>query len=314
MKANVMRKRGKTKVLVVVLILAAGVVWAFTAFFGGKPAGQVIRVGTKDFTESLVVGELYALALESAGYTVKRVFTIAGSVVHTSIMNDEIDLYPEYTGTGLLTILKMEMMTDPAAVYETVKREYAKRFNLTWFDQSRANDGQGLVIKTSVARRLGIKNLSDLQRNASQIRFASQGEFDQRDDGIPGLEKVYGLFQWQSSRVYDNGLKYQVLLNDEADLAPAYTTEGQLVNTDDFTLLEDDKQMWPPYYLAPVVRNNVLEAHPGIATILNAVSAALDTETVTALNAKVDVEKREIDDVAKEYFAATLKKPNGVGR
>ncbi len=300
--------------MIVVLVLAAGVAWALASLFGGKAAERVIRVGTKDFTESLVVGELYALALEDAGYRVKRVFTIAGSVVHTSIMNDEIDLYPEYTGTGLLTILKMDMMTDPVEVYETVKREYAQRFNLVWLDQSRANDGQGLVIKTAVARRLGIENLSDLQRHAAQIRFASQGEFDQRDDGVPGLEKVYGPFRWRSSRVYDNGLKYQVLLNDEADLAPAYTTEGQLVNTDEFTLLEDDKQMWPPYYLAPVVQGNVLEAYPDIAAVLNAVSASLDTETVTALNAEVDVGKREIEDVAEEFFAKTLKKPSGAGK
>lgn len=296
------------------VILVVGIAAALTWLFGGKPAERAIRVGTKDFTESLIVGELYALALEKAGYRVQRVFTIAGSIVHTSIMNDEIDLYPEYTGTGLLTILKMEMMTDPAAVYGTVKREYAQRFNLAWLDQSRANDGQGLVLKTSVARALGIATLSDLQRNADRIRFASQGEFDQRDDGLPGMEKVYGPFRWKSSRVYDNGLKYQILLNDEADLAPAYTTEGQLVNTEDFTLLEDDKQMWPPYYLAPVVRNNVLEAHPDIAPILNAVSARLDTETVTALNAEVDVKKREIADVAKEFFDTVLNKPNGVVR
>lgn len=184
--------------MIVAFILAAGAAAALAGLFGGAPARRVIRVGTKDFTESLVVGELYALALEKAGYKVECVFTIAGSIVHTAIMNDEIDLYPEYTGTGLLTILKLEMMTDPAAVYETVKREYAKCFNLSWLDQSRANDGQGLVLKTSVARDRKITTISDLQRNAGHIRFASQGEFDQRDDGLPGMEKAYGPFRWKS--------------------------------------------------------------------------------------------------------------------
>ena len=119
---------------------------------------------------------------------------------------------------------------------------------------------------------------------------------------MPGLEKVYGEFNWKSSKVYDNGLKYELVENDEADVAPAYTTEGRLAETDKFVLLEDDKQVWPPYNLAPVVRNNVLDANPDIEEILNKVDAALDTETITALNAKVDVDKMEYDEVAAEFW------------
>lgn len=281
------------------IILALVMACSLTAC--GKE-GDAIRVGSKDFTESLVVAEVYALALEDAGYKVERKLNIAGSIVHTSITNNEIDLYPEYTGTGLLSILKKDLLTDPNEVYRVVKEEYNTQFNLTWLESSKANDGQGLVIRTALAQELGIKTLSDLQAQADKIRFASQGEFDQRDDGIPGLEKVYGKFNFKSSKVYDNGLKYQVLQNNEADVAPAYTTEGQLVNTDQFTLLIDDKQMWPPYYLAPVVRNNVIEKNPGIEQILNKVSAALDTETVTTLNAKVDVDKQEYEEVAKTFW------------
>lgn len=261
-----------------------------------------IRVGSKDFTESLVVAEIYALALEDAGFNVERKLNIAGSVVHTSIINDEIDLYPEYTGTGLLAILKMELITDPVEVYETVKEAYNEQFDLTWLDQSQANDSNGLVIRTALAKELGIYTISDLQKNADKIRVASQGEFEQREDGIPGLEKVYGEFNFKSVTVYDNGLKYQILENNEADVAPAYTTEGQLTNTELFTLLKDDKFFWPPYFLAPVVRNNVLENNPEIADILNKISAALDTETVTSLNAKIDVEKMEYEDVAEEFY------------
>lgn len=263
---------------------------------------KTIRVGMKDFTENLIVGELYSLALEDAGFEVERVPNVASSVIHTSLVNDEIDLYPEYTGTGLLTILKMDLMTDPQEVYETVKEEYDKQFNVTWLDYSEANDGAGLVIRTDVSKELGITTITDLQKHASELRFASQGEVDQREDGIPALEKVYGKLDWKSSKVYDNGLKYEVLRNNEADVAPAYTTEGQLVHTDEFTLLEDDKQVWPPYNLAPVVRNNVLQANPDIAEVINKVSATLDTKKVTELNAKVDVEKEEYEEVAKEYY------------
>ena len=183
-----------------------------------------IRVGSKDFTENLVVSEIYALALEDAGYEVERIPNIASSVVHTSITNDEIDLYPEYTGTGLLVVLEMEMETDPQKVYDTIKAEYDEQFDLTWLDYAEANDSAGLVIKTSVAEKYGIETVSDLQEHATELRFASQGEFDLREDGIPGLTKAYGEFNWKSSTVYDNSLKYEVLKNDEADVAPAYTT------------------------------------------------------------------------------------------
>jgi len=259
-------------------------------------------VGSKDFTENMIVGEIYALALEDAGYEVERSFGIAGSVIHTAITSDEIDLYPEYTGTGLLSVLEMDLITDPQEVYDTVKKEYDEQFNLTWLDYSKANDGQGLVIRKAVAEEWNIKTISDLQEHAEEIRFASQGEFDERDDGIPALERTYGSFHWKSSKVYDNGLKYEVLANDEADVAPAYTTEGQLAGSDEFMLLEDDKQVWPPYNLAPVVKNELLEEAPEIAEILNNISASMDTESVTELNAKVDVEKEEVEDVAAAFY------------
>lgn len=260
-----------------------------------------IRVGSKNFTENLVVGEIYSLALENAGYKVERVPNIASSVIHTSLVNDEIDLYPEYTGTGLLSILKLELNTDPQKVYNTVKSEYEKQFKLVWLDYSDANDGQGLVIRTEIANKLNIKTISDLQANANEIRFASQGEFDQREDGIPALEKVYGKFDFKSSKIYDNGLKYHVLSNDEADVAPAYTTEGQIVKKE-FILLEDDKKVWPPYNLAPVVKKSILDANPDISNILNKISASLDTSKITALNAEVDVDKKEYEEVAKGYY------------
>lgn len=248
------------------------------------------------------MGELYALALEDAGFKVERKLNIAGSIVHTAITNDEIDLYPEYTGTGLLTVLKLPVMTDADEVYRKVKEEYEKQFQLVWLEASKANDSQGIVIRTDVAQRLGIVTLSDLQKHAGEIRFASQGEFEQREDGIPGMEKVYGPFAFQWIKQFDNGLKYQILDSNEADAAPAYTTEGQLVETDKFTVLEDDKHLWPPYFLAPVVRKDTLDSHPKIEEVLNKINATLDMDTMIRLNAEVDVQKREFDEVAKEYY------------
>ncbi len=291
----------------VALLLCVAMAASFTAC-GSKEKTEdgaekaKIRVGSKDFTEGLIVSELYALALEDAGFEVERVFDIAGSLVHTAITSDEIDMYPEYTGTGLLTILGMDMMTDPQEVYDTVKKEYEDQFGITWLEPSSANDGSGLAIRTDVAEKYGIKTISDLQKHATELRFASQGEFDEREDGIPGLEKLYGEFNWKSSKVYDGGLKYEVLRNDEGDVTPAYTTDAALSDKEMFTLLEDDKQFWPPYNLCPIVKDEVLEANPEMVEALNKVSAALTTENLTALNAKVDLEKEEYEDVAAEFY------------
>ena len=288
------------KVIAVILtvILTAGV---FAACSSNNSSTAKVKVASKDFTENEIVAEVYALALEDAGIEVERIFDVGSSVIHTSLINDEIDLYPEYTGTGLISVLGLDPITNPDEVYNTVKDEYEKQFKVTWLDYSSANDGQGLVIRTETAQKYGISTISDLQKYATEIRFASQGEFDERADGIPALEATYGPFSWKSSKVYDNSLKYEVLASDEADVSPAYTTEGKLTE-EQFTLLEDDKQVWPPYNLAPVVRDSVLEEHPEIADVLNKVSAAFTTENITALNAKVDIDGEEYTDVAREFY------------
>lgn len=266
----------------------------------GNNAGAV-TVGSKAFTEGVILSELYALALEDAGIQVKRSFEISGSLIHTALTSGDIDLYPEYTGTGLISVLQMAPITDPQEAYDTVKEAYAREFGLTWLDQSPAADGQGLVIRTDVAEKYGIETISDLQQHAPELRFASQGQFDERPDGLPALEATYGPFDWKEHAIFDEGLKYEVLRNDEMDVTPAYTTEAQLTD-DAFTLLKDDKRVWPPYNVAPVVRSEVLEANPAIAEALNRVSAALTTEDLTQLNARVDIDKEEYEDVARDFY------------
>ena len=264
-------------------------------------ASGTIVVGSKDFTEGEIISEIYALALENAGFTVKRSFDISSSVIPTSLEKGQIDLYPEYTGTALITILKKDVETDPKTVYNKVKAAYKKKWNLVWLDMAKASDSQGLAITTKAAKKYGIKTISDLQAHAGELRFASQGEFDERSDGMPALEAAYGAFNWKEHAVYDNGLKYEVLKNGKADVTPAYTTEGQLADKA-FTVLEDDKHVWPPYNVAPVVRGSVLKKHPQIEDVLNEVNRKLTTKGLTKLNAKVDIKKQDYEDVASDYY------------
>lgn len=175
-------------------------------------------MGSKDFTESLILGELYSLALENAGYKVERKLNLGSAIVHNSIISGEIDFYPEYTGTGLLTILKESPKFDSQAVYDEVSAKYKEKFKLIWLNPSTANDSQGLVITRKAADQYHIHTISDLQKNASQIRFASQGQFDERVDGLPALVKVYGDFNFKERKLYDNGIKYELLLRHQVSL------------------------------------------------------------------------------------------------
>ncbi len=233
-----------------------------------------MKIGSKDFTESEVVAEIYALALEDAGVSVTRVFNLSSSVVPTSLNSGEVDLYPEYTGTAMLSIFKLKQTTtDAAKVARIVKNAYEKQGVATTLNYSPAADSQGIAIRTSIAKKYGIYTISQLQKQASKIRFASQGEFDERSDGLKGLATVYGKFNFKSSTVCDNSLKYKILSSGEADATPAYTTDGQLSDTSQFTVLKDNKKFWPPYNLVPVVRQDALTKNPKISAVINRISA-----------------------------------------
>lgn len=288
------------------LILAGAALVSLTACQRGNGSDdKTIIVGSKGFTENLILSELYALALEDAGFHVEREFEVSNAVIHEALCNGEIDLYPEYTGTALMTILGEPMMTDPQEVYDTVKDMYASRYDLDVLDMSPASDGNSLAIRKDTAEEYGIRTISDLQANADKIRFGSTSDFYEREDGMLGLEKVYGEFDFASENSFDNSLKYQVMESDEVDCVPAYTTDAQL-SSGDFVLLEDDKGLWPPYNVIPVARQEIIDEYPEAAEAINELSAQIDTATLTKLNARVDVNKEEYDDVAADFYE-TLK-------
>lgn len=264
---------------------------------------DIIRVGSKDFTESLIIAEIYSLALEEAGFTVDRTgHNLSSGLVHTAIVNGEIDLYPEYTGTGLLTVLGLPLMTDPHEVYELVKREYNDRFQITWLDFTAAHNGQGIVIRTELAQELGIATISDLQPHANELRFVSTAEFLDREDGLSAMTAAFGPFDFYSIDIMGGGARYEALRTKAADVSVAFTTDGHLYNSHYYTLLVEDIVIWPPYNLVPIVRNDILEAHPAIADALNRLAPHLNTPALLHLNSQVIIYGRDIQDVAREFF------------
>jgi len=279
------------------------IISAFTAC--SRDDDTVIRVGSKDFTESLIIAEIYSLALEGAGFRVDRTgHNLASGIIHNAIISGEIDLYPEYTGTGLLTVLGHPLMTDPHQVYELVRGEYYERFQIIWLDKTLAHNGQGIAIRTELAEELGIATISDLQPHAHNLRFVSTAEFLDREDGLPAMVAAFGPFDFYSINIMGGGARYEALRTNAADVSVAFTTDGHLYNTHYYTLLVEDIAIWPPYNLVPIVRNSALEAHPGIADALNNLAPHINTATLLHLNSQVIVYGRDIQEVAREFFEA----------
>lgn len=267
-----------------------------------QEAGKTVRVASKDFTEQFILGEMYALLLEDAGYTVERKLNLGATpVAHESLLNNQIDLYPEYTGTGLLTVLGEGVMSDPQAVFDRVSSEYASQFNLVWLDPAPMNNTQALAMTRERAAELGITTFSDMVANADQLVLIGPPEFAEREDGIPGLKAVYGDFEFANFLPVDPGLRYQALLNGEADVVVAFGTDGELAAYD-LISLEDDQGLYPPYQVAPVVRAEILEGDDQLAATLNKVAPLLTNEVMQRLNNEVSGNGREPVDVAREFL------------
>lgn len=262
--------------------------------------GTTITIGSKNFSESKIVMQIWTDALKKDGYSVKTKPNISSSVVYQAIKSKQIDLYPEYTGTIAMTYLKGKIVGKSADAIANIARKGMKKQGLTTLNYAPGNDAQGIAIRTSVAKKYGIKTISDLQKEANKIRFASQGEFDKREDGIPGLTKVYGKFNFKSHKVYDPSLKYQILAKGEGDITPASTTEGQLA-TGKYFALTDNKHFWPAYNLVPLVGNQTLKDNPGIKKVLNKIDRKLTTTELQKLNKKVDVDGQSYQSVAKDW-------------
>jgi osmoprotectant transport system substrate-binding protein len=260
-------------------------------------AGPTIRIATKDFVEEYLLGELYAQLLANAGFTVVRDtngrIPVLGETpaLHAAILKGGaaggIDLYPEYTSTGLLTVLKQPPSDDARQLFETVKSEYEKQFQLTWLEPSPFNDAQALATTRENAEKFGIRTYSDLSAKAPQLVLGAAPAFLEREDGIRGLQTVYGGFQFKEIKQLGTGtIRYEALRNKQIDVVQAFGTDGEIKGYE-LVLLQDDRGFYPSYQAAPVIRLDVLRQNPEIADILNKLAPKLTDEIMSALNWQV---------------------------
>ncbi len=280
-----------------------------------------VRIGSKDFTEQLILGEMYALLLDNAGIPTETQLNLGGTqVAHEALLAGEIDLYPEYSGTGLTVVLGMPIDAvaqatpvggmpegDPAEdtidqqVYDIVSEEYLEQFDLVWLDESAFNNTQALAVKRAFAEEQGVTTISELAEIAGDLTIVAPSDFVERPDGLQGLQDFYEMEFGEVLSVAP-GIRYQALEEDQAQVVLAFGTDGQVAGLD-LVLLEDDKGLWPPYHVAPVVRNATLTANPGIADALNPIAPLLTDQAMSALNWQVDgPEKLEPIDVARAFL------------
>lgn len=269
----------------------------------GAWAQDTITVASKNFAESQVLGEIMAQMLEAhTELKVLRRLGLGGSkFCFEATVAGQVDCYPGYTGTGAVTILKLEgEQRDPLRTYLEVKRGFEEGYGLTWLQPLGFNNTYVLAVREDTARELGLEKVSDLQGLESQIKPGVSHEFLNRPDGFPGLKKSYGL-SFPDATGVDHGLAYQAIANGRTDLIDAYSTDGELLRYK-LKALRDDKRFFPPYDAAPVIRVDVIEKHPEVKEALNRLGFQIDEETMQRLNYQVQEEKKPIPQVASEFL------------
>jgi osmoprotectant transport system substrate-binding protein len=274
---------------------------------GCAPKGSLLTVGSKNFTEQLVLGELLAQYLgRFCALPIDRRFYLAGTYIcHQALLAGRIDMYVEYTGTALVAILKEKPVSDHTAVFNTVKDLYSRRFGLEVLPSLGFDNTFAMVMRGADARRLRLKTLSDVAAVSPQLRLGVGYEFLERPDGYKGLAAKYNLKFSETPRVMDLGLLYRALQNNQVDIVAGSNTDG-LIAALDLVVLEDDQHYFPPYDAVPIVRRETLERHPEIATALQKLSGRITAEDMRRMNYAVDGEKKDAAAVVKEFLARKI--------
>jgi osmoprotectant transport system substrate-binding protein len=274
------------------------------ACLAAQSFAQVVRVGSKNFTEQFIVAEIYAQALENAGIKARTRPNLGATLIaHAALLNGDIDLYPEYTGTAMAHVVKGDLSGSAEQTYETVKNYYEKNLHLTLLEPTHVNNGYAIVVLPETAVKYKLKTLSDLGPASKNLSFGAEGSFADRSDGLPGMSRVYGIHFKDFRNLAKLGIRYSALTSKNIDVSFGFTTDWQIA-ADRLVVLDDDKHLFPPYFLVPVIRQDTLARNPKIADVLNKVASLLNNENMRAMNAAVERDKEEPKDVATQFLKA----------
>jgi osmoprotectant transport system substrate-binding protein len=278
---------------------------ALVAMTACRTAKSGIVVGSKNFTEQLILGEIFAQVVQHyCRAPVDRRFYLAGTYIcQQAILAGRIDVYPEYTGTALAAVLKQKASGDAAQVYDQVKQEYRQRFDLDVFPPLGFNNSFAMVMRGDDAQRLGLTKLSQLAAEAPHMRLGVGYEFLERADGYNGLVRAYDLKFAEAPRVMDLGLLYRALQNRAVDIVAGSNTDG-LIAALGCVVLDDDRHYFPPYDAVPIARPQMLQSFPAAAGVFERLAGRISAEEMRRMNFAVDGEKRDAAAVARGFLEA----------
>ena len=275
-----------------------------TALLGACSKTDRVVVGSKNFTEQVILGELIAQHLEKHGIPVDRRLNLGGTFIcHQALVAGQLDIYVEYTGTALVAILKEEPSRDPAAVYGQVRAAYAAQYDLEWTEPLGFNNTFAVVVRRSDAEQFGLSTISDAVPHTRDWTAGFGYEFMEREDGFRGLAGTYGLEFHSSPKVMDLGLTYRALADGQVDLIAGNSTDG-LIDALGLVILGDDRSYFPPYEAVPVVRRKLAETRPEIREALRALDGAISEGDMRRLNYQVDGERRDVGQVVGGFLSS----------
>lgn len=274
-----------------------------------------LGIGSKSFTESIIVSHAIGLMLEDAGYGTDRKLQLGGTAIaHEALVAGDIDMYVEYTGTALIALLGEELPERDEAddnatpdtgvgidpVYDIVAARYPEEFGVRWLKPWGFNNTYGMAVRQETAEEYGLATMSDLADVAGDFKLGTDQEFPIREDGLPAYEETYG-YSFKEVVSGDIGLMYKALADGEIDVLNSYATDGRIPALN-LVLLEDDLGFFPPYFGAPIVREDALEANPEIEDILNQPAGLIDDEMMARHNQMVDEDGMEPEDAARKLL------------
>jgi osmoprotectant transport system substrate-binding protein len=281
------------------LFLVSLLVSAIAASCGRE---RTVVVGSKNFTEQVILGEVLAQMLEARGVRVDRRLNLGGSFIcHRALLAGDLDVYVEYSGTALTAILKEKVIHDPGAVFRRVRELYRERFDLEWSEPLGFNNTFAIAMLPREAERLGIHTISDLKQHEDALRPGAGHEFLEREDGFRGLVEAYGLSFTHPARGVELGLIYRALIDKQVDFVVGSATDG-LIDKFGLVVLEDDRAYFPPYDAAAVYRPASAERVPELGAVLHLLEGGIDEGSMRRLNREVDDERRATTEVVRSFL------------
>ena len=292
-----------TRKLLTLAVLCCFAVFALAGCGSDNKESETIRIGAKSMTEQMILQEILAQLIEAkTDLTVERIEPIAGgtSNIQISMENGEIDLYPEYTGTGWLTVLKHEETQDADYMFAELNKQYNEKYDMSWVGLYGFENTYTLAVRAETAAQYGLTKISDLSAVSDQLVFGANFDYFEREDGYAKVCAVYDLHFKDTAEV-DMGLKYQTLVEKNCDVLNAYTTDSQIAEFGLVTLA-DDKKLFTDYRCSTVVRNEVLKAHPELQDVLMLMEGLISNEEMTQMNYELNTNHRLESEIATEFL------------